>query len=268
MFRNTLFSLVLVMSALLPGRVDAEAPPSASAIVAKSLQSFFFAGSDMKAQVVMTLTPASGPKRVREFRMLRRNEKKDGEQKFFMYFNQPADVRGMTFLIAKYPQKDDDRWLFVPAINMVKRIAARDAAQSFVGSDFTYEHVSGRDLEADDHKLLRKGEKVAGKDCYVIESVAKSAAEYKRKISWIDEASFLLIKEEYYNAKDEIMKVFTADEIRDVSGIPTITKRTMANKKTGHTTTVVFADTAYNVGIESEIFSERYLKEPPRRWVQ
>ena len=261
--------VVMALAAgVLPGQqVRAQEPPSAGTILAKSQQAFFYAGSDMKARVLMTLTSASGQKRVRELTMLRRNEATEGEQKYFMYFHQPADVKGMTFLVVKYPRKDDDRWLFVPAINMVKRLAARDASQSFVGSDFTYEDVSGRDLEADDHTLLRE-ERVGSRDCYVIESVARLPAQYKRKLAWIDRTSFLPVKEEYYDAKDELFRTFTADEVADVGGVPTVTQRTMANRKTGYTTTVVFTDVAYGLGIEADIFSERYLREPPRKWVQ
>jgi hypothetical protein len=259
--------VIALAAGLLPWhQVGAQAPPSAATILTKSQQAFLYAGSDMKARVLMTLTSAGGQKRVRELTMLRRNEAKEGEQKYFMYFHQPADVRGMAFLVAKYPRKDDDRWLFVPAINLVKRLAARDASQSFVGSDFTYEDVSGRDLEADDHTLLRE-EKVGSRDCYVIESVTRSPAGYQRKVAWVDRTSFLPIKEEYFDAKDELFKAFNADEVADVEGVPTVTKRTMANKKTGHTTTVVFTDVAYGLGIEADLFSERYLRDPPRKWV-
>jgi hypothetical protein len=260
-------ALVVVMAGAVVV-VHADTPKlDANTIVKRSQEAFYYAGSDMKARISMTLTAPSGQKRVRELTMLRRNEDKDGRQKYFIYFHQPADVRGMSFLVDKYPNKDDDRWLFIPGINLVKRLAARDAAQSFVGSDFTYEHVSGRDLDADAHRLLRE-ENVAGKDCYVVESTARQEAEYKRKLAWIEKTSFLPLKEEYYDVKDELFKVFTADEIRDVGGVPTIVKRSMMNKKTGHATTVVFSDIGYGLGIESEIFSERYLKDPPRKWIQ
>ena len=248
-------------------QVHSQAPPSAGTILAKSQRAFFYPGGDMKARVLMTLTSAGGQKRVRELTMLRRNEAKEGEQKYFIYFHQPADVKGMTFLVAKYPRKDDDRWLFVPAINLVKRLAARDASQSFVGSDFTYEQVSGRDLEADAHTLLRE-EKLGSRDTYVIESVARSPAEYRRKLAWIDRKSLLPVKEEYFDAKAELFKTFSADEVADVGGIPTVIQRSMVNNKTGHTTTVVFTEIAYGLGIEAVIFSERYLRDPPRRWVQ
>jgi hypothetical protein len=266
---NSLVAALVVASALgafFVGGTHAQAPTSLE-IATKSNQVFYYAGSDMKVRILMTLTSSGGQARIREMTMLRRNEGTAGEQKYFIYFHQPADVKAMTFLVVKYPGKDDDRWIFVPAVNMVKRIAAKDASQSFVGSDFTYEQVSGRDVDADEHKLLRE-EKVGDRDCYVLESTARSPAEYSRKVAWIDKATFLPSKEEYYDAKGELFKVFSADEIKDIGVVPTIVQRTMTNTKTGHATTVVFKETAYDVGIEDDIFSERYLREPPRKWVQ
>ena len=260
--------LVLIWPAL-PGGSDrllAQTPLGVDDIVARVQQAFYYPGADLKARVKMTLISAGGDTRLRDLTMLRRNGK-SGEQQYFIYFHQPGDVRGMTFLVLKYPRRDDDRWLFLPALNLVRRIAARDSAQSFVGSDFTYEHVSGRDPESDRH-TLRGEEKRRGKDCYIVESQAQAAAEYSRKVAWIDKATWLPVEEEYYDVRGELFKVFTADEIRDVGGHATIAKRTMKNVKTGHRTEVVFADVAYDVGIEAEIFSERYLREPPRRWIQ
>ncbi len=268
--RSVLFiiGLVLIWPALAarPHRLFAQAAPGADAIVARVQEAFYAPGKDMKARVTMTLISAGGDKRLRDLTMLRRNGT-SGEQQYFIYFHQPGDVRGMTFLVLKYPRRDDDRWLFMPALNLVRRLAARDSAQSFVGSDFTYEHVSGRDLESDRH-TLRGEEQRRGKACYVVESQAQAAAEYSRKVAWIDKATWLPVEEEYYDVRGELFKVFTADEIRDVGGHPTITKRTMKNVKTNHLTDVVFADVAYDVGIEAEIFSERYLREPPRRWIR
>jgi hypothetical protein len=264
-----LFVGLVALWPALPGgapRLLAQAPAGADDIVARVQQAFYYPGADLKARVKMTLVSAGGATRLRELTMLRRNGK-GGEQQYFIYFHQPGDVRGMTFLILKYPRRDDDRWLFLPALNLVRRIAARDSAQSFVGSDFTYEHVSGRDPESDRH-ALRGEEERRGRTCYVVESQAQAAAEYSRKVAWIDKATWLPVEEEYYDVRGELFKVFTAKEVRDVSGHATITKRTMKNVKTGHRTDVVFADVAYDLGIEAEIFSERYLREPPRRWIQ
>lgn len=238
-------------------------------VMKKSQTAFLYQGKDFKARVTMRLISKGGQERVREMTMLRKNYgHAGGEQKYFIYFFQPADVKDMTFMVYKYPGKDADRWLFVPAINMVRRIAAKDKHSSFVGSDFTYEDVSGRDIEEDAHSIVKE-EKNGNRDCYVVKSSPKAAdMEYSYKLSWIDKANFLPLKEEYYDKKGELYKAFSADEIKDIKGFPTITKRTMKNLSSGHTTEAVFTKVDYNIGIEDSLFSERYLKQPPKKWIE
>ena len=247
--------------------------PSADEIADKSQQAFSYAGQDMVARVVMTLVTARGEQRVRDLTLLRRNGD-GGRQKYFLYFHSPADVRGTAFLVGKEPGRDADRWLFIPAINLVQRIAARDAESSFVGSDFSYEDVSGRPLPADSRKLLREesldlpaARQAGGRACYVIESVPKTRASFTRKLAWIDRANFLPLKEEYYDAQQTLFRVFTADEVRDADGLPTVTKRTMKNVKSGHRTEVVFTQVKYNAGLGEDVFTERALRRPPAPWI-
>lgn len=240
---------------------------SASDIIAKSRLAFYYAGDDMRAKVLMGLINKDGQKRVRELTILRKDYEEGGNQKYFMYFHKPADVKDTTFMVYKYPNKDDDRWLFIPAINLVKRIAANDKYSSFVGSDFTYEDVSGRKPEEDNHTLLRK-EQLNGKNCFVVESIPKAPLEYTKRISWIDESNFLPLKEEFYDKQNDLYREFLAQEIKDISGILAITKRIMKNIKTGHRTEVTFQEVEYNLGIEYDIFSERYLRRPPSQWVR
>ncbi len=258
--------LLLLALLLIPGQVFAM---TADEIMQKSQAAFLYPGKDFKARVVMKLISSSGQERIREMAMLRKNfGPAGGEQKYFIYFFRPADVRDMTFMVYKYPGRDADRWLFVPAINMVRRIAAKDKYSSFVGSDFTYEDVSGRDLAEDNHSLLKE-EKYGGRDCYVVKSVPKAGdMEYSYKVSWIDKADYLPLKEEYYDRRGEQYKVFTADEIRTIKGFPTVTKRTMKNLQSGHETAVSYSKTDYNVGISNSLFSERFLKQPPRKWIE
>jgi outer membrane lipoprotein-sorting protein len=238
-------------------------------ITKKSQGAFLYQGKDFKARVMMKLVSKGGQERVREMTMLRKNfGAPGGEQKYFIYFFQPADVKDMTFMVYKYPGKDADRWLFVPAISMVRRIAAKDKYSSFVGSDFTYEDVSGRNLEDDTHSISKE-EKLGGKDCYVVKSTPKMAdMEYSYKLSWIDKSNFLPLKEEYYDKRGELYKVFAADEIKDVKGFPTIAKRTMKNLQSGHMTEVTYLKVDYNIGIEDSLFSERFLKQPPKKWIE
>lgn len=257
--------VVALLMVLMPFQALALSPEE---IMKKSQAAFLYQGKDFKARVMMKLIGKAGQERARELTMLRKNYgEAGGNQKYFMYFFQPADVKDMTFMVYKYPAKDDDRWLFVPSINMVRRIAAQDKTSSFVGSDFTYEDVSGRDIEDDTHALAKE-EKLGGKDTYVVKSTPKAAdVNYSYKLSWIDTTSFLPLKEEYYDRRGELFRVFSADEIKDIKGFPTITKRTMKNLQSGHRTEVSYLKADYNLGLEDSLFSERFLKQPPRRWI-
>ncbi|OGQ46356.1 MAG: hypothetical protein A3H42_02800 [Deltaproteobacteria bacterium RIFCSPLOWO2_02_FULL_46_8] len=257
--------LLFLSFAIVPG-VHGESP-SATDIIQKSHLAFYYAGNDGKAKVLMKLINKSGGERKRELTMLRKNESQGGNQKYYSYFHNPPDVRATVFMVYKYPHKNDDRWLFVPALNLIQRIAAKDSRSSFVGSDFTYEDVSGRDLSSDTHKFLRE-ELHQGRDCYVIESTPRGRADYVKKISWIDRSNYLPIKEDYYDTQGDLYRTFTADSIQSIQGIPTVMKRTMKNLKSGHRTEVRFQTVEYNIGIDDDLFSERSLRRPPQKWIQ
>ena len=264
-------AVVFVVSAV--GWARAEQTPSALEILERSQRAFYYPGADMAARVTMELVTESGKRRTRVLTMLRKNDPNGRDQKYFLYFHEPGDVRRTAFLVWKYAERDDDRWIFLPAVNLVRRVAASDSRSSFVGSDFTYEDLSGRDLSADAHARVRE-EKVGERECWVVESAPKSAAEYTRKLAWVDKAAFLPLREEYYDAQDELVRVFTADAIENVAARatgdvhPTITRRAMRNVKSGHRTEATFTGVAYDVGLDDGVFTERSLQSPPQQWIR
>ena len=263
-------SAALLLAAVFAGPALAQAEDPVQ-IMGKSLRAFYYPGDDMQAKVTMELIAKDGGKRTRVMTMLRRDESEAGNQKYFIYFHEPGDVRRLTFMVWKYPAKEDDRWIFIPAVDLVKRIAAEDSRSSFVGSDFTYEDVSGRDVDADTHTFLR-AEKLGDYDCWVVESKPKKPADYLRQVSWIDQKTSLPVKQEYYDAQGALFRAFTAEKIETIAAgdksFPTVTKRVMANLKTGHRTEVVFSSIAYNVGLKDADFSERNMRQPPRAWIE
>jgi len=273
------FSFILTLGLLatpVQGETQLPEPQKAGIeIMEKEQQAFYSPGKDMKAEIRMELITAAGEKRIRVLTMLRWNDPKSKDQKYFLYFREPSDVRGMTFMVWKYPLKESDRWIYVPAIDLVRRIAASDARSSFVGSDFTYEDVSGRNISADTHTLIRE-EKVGDRDCYLVESVPKQPIDYVKRISWINKITFLPLKEEYYDVQNQLARVFTADKIEEIAApegagrksFPTAVRRTMKNLKTGHRTEVTLTSVSYNVALQDNIFTERYLRNPPERWIK
>ena len=178
-------ALIIVSSAGAPAVAGQQAELDAAAIIERSLGAYYYAGDDMKARVTMELIGDDGGTRSRTMTMLRWNEAAEGNQKYFVYFHEPGDVRRMTFMVWKNIGQDDDRWIYIPAVDLIRRIAADDSRSSFVGSDFTYEDVSGREVIADSHTLLRE-EDLEGRPCFVVESAPLDSAQYTRRVSWID----------------------------------------------------------------------------------
>ena len=150
--------------------------------------------------------------------MLRKDIEDGGEQRYFIYFQRPRDVQRTTFMVWKDPAADDARWIYIPALDLVKPISASDKRSSFVGSDFSYEDVSGRHWSEDEHELLRE-DNVGDRPVYVIESTPKSDDGFAKKLSFIDRERLLPLREEYYNDKAELIKLFEAVEVQEMEAV-------------------------------------------------
>lgn len=247
-------NLLLLMASV------ALAAPSAQEIVEKANQASYYAGQDGRANVTMTISDKSGGTRNREFTILRLNTG-GGDQKFYVYFLAPADVHKMAYLVWKNIERDDDRWLWLPALNLQKRIAPGDKRTSFVGSDFLYEDVSGRGTTEDTHELVEEKDGL-----YLIKSVPKDpgSVEFAWFRTWIDAKTFLPKKAEYYDRNGKLYREVEALEIGDVKGYPTVLVAEARDLNSGSVTRNSFKDIEYDIGLSERIFTERFLRRPPR----
>jgi len=265
---GVLFALVIVAGLDLAALSACAAAPDGAAIIEKSNETYYYSGKDGRASLKMTITDRAGRVRTREMTLLRMDIEDGGRQRFYVYFHRPADIGGMVFMVWKNIKKDDDRWLYIPAIDLVKRVAAKDKRSSFAGSHFTYEDVSGRATTDDTHEFLRE-EKLGGRDMYLVKNTPKDAAsvEFSYYLSWIDKETYLPMKGEYFDKGGNSYRVITILETKEVQGIPTVVKALVEEKGRGKTV-VEFKDVKYNIGLKKNIFTERSLRRPPRRWIK
>jgi hypothetical protein len=272
---SNFLAAALLLGLVLPVQMTVAQEQSAAEVMERSNSAYYSAGADAKGRLSMELIDPDGGKRIRVMTMLRKNQEDGKSQKYFIYFHEPGDVRRLTFMIWKYPGKEDDRWIYIPAIDLIRRIAAEDKYSSFVGSDFSYEDISGRDVAEDTHTILRE-EKLGDRNSIVIESIPLSEAAFTKRISWIDRENFLPLKADYYDAQNQLQRIFTADIIEDIAVgegddrriYPTVMKRTMRNVRTGHRTEVYVESVSYDLGLEDADFSERRMRRPPRNWIR
>jgi hypothetical protein len=231
-------------------------------IVDKANLTAYYQGADGKAKVSMVITDRQGQVRNREFIIIRKDIQDGGDQNYFVYFLRPADVRRMVFMVHKHTQPgvDDDRWLYLPSLDLVRRIAASDKRTSFVGSDFLYEDVSGRSLLEDTHELTKTTEKF-----YVVKNVPKSPdiVEFSYYNVSIDKQNSMPVKMEYYDKQNKLYRTIEALKIETIQNYPTVTKSLVSDLNTGSKTEMEFSDAKYDVGV-GDIFKERYLRRPPQ----
>jgi len=252
---------------------------SVDEIVNKTNHVAYYLGFDGRAKVKMTITDSQGRKRIREITMLRwdqpdpnqpkEGQRKDstfcGEQKLYAFFDRPADVYKTVFMVWKHLGKDDDRWMYLPALDLVKRISATDKRTSFVGAHFFYEDVSGRNIDDDVHELVK-----TTKDYYVLKNTPKDPklVEFSHFDMWIHRKSFIVVKTDYYDNQDKKYRTYEALEIKQIQGYPTVTKAKMTDLRTNGSTIAEYSNIKYEIGIPESIFTERYLRKPARRYLK
>jgi outer membrane lipoprotein-sorting protein len=206
----------------------------------------------------MTLTNKSGQTRVRKIQQFSKDFA--DVEKSIMFFQSPADVKNTSFMNWSYDSdKADDQWIYLPALKRVKRISSDSKNDYFMGSDFTYDDLGDRKLNADDHKLLRE-ETVNGKACYVVESKSKDEEYmYSKTITWIDKLIFVGVKKEFYDEDDELLKILTIKNVEKISGFYVVTNSEMKNVQKNHSTSITLSDVQVNSDISAAMFSERMM---------
>ncbi|NIA13281.1 MAG: outer membrane lipoprotein-sorting protein [Nitrospiraceae bacterium] len=238
---------------------------SVDEIVAKTNHTAYYQGSDGSARVKMTVTDKQGRTRQKEFTILRRNKnEQDGDQFFYVYFRAPADERGTVFMVHKHVGADDDRWLYLPALDVTKRIAASDERTSFVGSHFFYEDVSGRGLDEDTHELVDTTDAY-----YVVKNVPKKPelVEFDSFTMWIHKASFIPVKVAFEKG-GQTYRTAEVLAVDDIQGYKTVTKSRMTDNNIGGNTVIEYNDVRYDTGVPEDVFTERRLRNPPREYMK
>lgn len=235
-------------------------------IVAAANHAAFYQGHDGKARARMLIVDSQGRKQFRQFTIARKDQdEQNGDQNFFVYFERPSDVKKTAFLVNKHIGKEDDRWLYLPSLDLVKRIAAGDKRTSFVGSHFYYEDVSGREINEDHHRLVETNEQH-----YVVEGIPKdkAAVEFSRYRVWIDKTNMLPVKTVYFDNQDKEYRKIQAIEVKTVNGFPTATKIRIDDLIANGYTLMELRNIQYNIGLKSEHFSERSLRNPPGNLIE
>ena len=170
----------------------------------------------MEMVATLTIQDNKGNERVRQIATA--TKKFDGATKTMMKFLSPVEVKGTTMLVFDYEKKEDDMWIYLPALRKTRRIVSSEKAKSFMGSEFSNADMSKPNMDDFTYALLGS-ETVNGKDCWKVESKClnediEDENGFSRKVVFVEKSTYLPQKMEYYDLDNELYKVMTISDYR------------------------------------------------------
>lgn len=216
---------------------------------------------DAQSKMTMKLVNAKGQTRVRQ--MKSKSLEIDGGDKSLMEFLSPADVKGTKFLNYEHAKKDDDQWLYLPALKRVKRISSKNKSGAFMGSEFSYEDVSSFNIEKYDYKNEEAKEtKLNEKDVYIVERYPNyKYSGYTKQVSYVDTKTFLTLQVDYYDRKKSLLKSAFFSDYKLINGVYRNGKIHMKNFSNSKQSILVWEDESIKNGLTNKDFHKRVLKK-------
>ncbi|MBK8956806.1 MAG: outer membrane lipoprotein-sorting protein [Saprospiraceae bacterium] len=257
-------SLSILFASVCVSTIQAQSLPAANEIV-KSVNSRN-EGEHVIQNFNMMLTNKNGQTQSRETVIYRKDYK--DQRKTMIVFKNPSNVKGTGFMSFDYNDKtkEDDQWLYLPALKKTRRISASNRGDYFLGTDFTYEDIKlGSKLSTTNYSYKTvKEETIDGHKCYLLEGTplnekVKKELGYGKVHYWVDAQIWFVRKTMYWDVAGNLLKTTNAQTIEKIEGIWSIKKLEAENHKTSHKTLITFSAIDYKTQIEDDLFTEESL---------
>jgi outer membrane lipoprotein-sorting protein len=229
-------------------------------------------GDNIVTNMQMQLIDKKGHKRIRDMKTYSKDYGKD--EKKVIFFLSPSDVKNTAFLTFDYADdaKDDDQWLYLPALKKTKRIPASDKDSSFMGSDFTYGDMVDPNLDDYTFKVLKESfvKRKSGKNkVWVIERTPKNdevidETGYLKSIAYVRQDNYMITRAKHYLKKAGRVKYMDVKKIQKIDGIDTAiitTATTKKGKRTLHKTILINSDVKMNQNLKDSLFTIRTIEK-------
>ena len=242
---NALCYLFFVADALTANQIADKARSQGNALGAQ----------DASVHLTLRITTPSKEVRVRELAM--KSKRSNGLNKAMARFLSPPDVAGTAFLSIENQGRDNDQFLYLPALGKSKRIGTSQRGQSFVGTDFSYGDIDARYLQSANGKRL-DDDTQSGALCYVLDSTL-GEGDYSRAKVWIAQSDFVVRRVEFYDKTNALWKVLTVSQVKNVDGHMVMAASLMEDKKRGSQTEAVLGAIDFKTPLDDSEFTEKSL---------
>ena len=251
---------IVLLAVTLAHDAHAQTPQEKGLAIAREMDRRDSGWKDQRANLVMILRNRQGQESRRELRIATLEVDGDGDKSLTL-FDSPRDVKGTAFLSFTHATQPDDQWLYLPALKRVKRISSRNKSGSFMGSEFAYEDLSSQEVDKFRYQWLRD-EALDGKQTMVVEYYpAYENSGYTRQVAWIDSQIWQVVRAEYYDRKNALLKTLTIDGYRQyLDRYWRADTMHMVNHQTGKSTAIEWSDYRFDTGLTERDFDRNALK--------
>ncbi|MCI5132415.1 MAG: outer membrane lipoprotein-sorting protein [Candidatus Electrothrix sp. EH2] len=259
--RQNFFLLTIVFLPFFIQTALAESPEEKGRAIVMEAERRDNGFGDMVAEMVMILRNKNGQESRREMTNKVLEVQGDGD-KSLSIFHTPRDIRGTALLTFSHKHADDEQWLYLPALKRVKRINSRNKSGSFVGSEFSYEDISGQEVEKYTYKYLRD-ENLDGQSCTVSEYYPVDAENsgYSRQLVWRDKDEYRIRKVDFYDRKNSLLKTLTIKKYQQYEGkYWRAGEMRMVNHRSGKSTVLLYSTYRFRTGLKDSDFNKNSLK--------
>jgi outer membrane lipoprotein-sorting protein len=215
---------------------------------------------DYTASVAMTLRSKNGAESHRQLTIKVLESRDDGD-KSLIVFSRPRDINGTALLTFAHKTGNDDQWIYLPALKRVKRISATNRSGAFVGSEFAYEDLVRPEVERYTYRWLRD-ETIMDQPTHVVERTpAYKNSGYRRQIVWYDRAEFRILKIEYFDRNNTLLKRLSASNHREYKSRHWRPAQVlMTNLQNGKSTNLAWSNYKFRNGYGDGTFNKNKLK--------
>jgi len=260
--------IVAIAAASLTGAASTASVPPPDALTLMQLSSQAGRVQDSRAQTLFRLTNAEGKTREQLASTITRQTGAGGAGTARLArFASPSDVKGTAVLTVEQSARDDDIWLFLPALGKVRRLQADNKRDAYMGTDLSYGDVIGYAPQEWSHRIAGSAT-VDGVPCWIVESLPRTpsvaaTSGYSRRVNWIRSDNAVMVRADLFDARGTVVKRIQQRAITRVSQTPArwqAMQISAENLRTGHRTDVVLSAYQANTGLGADQFTPRALE--------
>ena len=172
----------------------------------------------------------------------------------------PPREKGQTYL-----KVDNEMWMWNPSISRIVKLGPSMLSQGWMNSDYSNDDLlNAGSIITDYDKKILGSETVSGKDCWIIELTPKTGTTiiWGKQILWISKDKYLILKNEYYDEDNFLVKTHIANDIKMMDGRELPTKFEIISEDNPDNKTIIIMNVMkFDIDIDKTFFTQQNMRK-------